>query len=652
MKITRNNTILDLKPAAEVTITLANPLFNDTGSFSYPFDTPATPEILAAIGFPNRPDRHHRYVNKAKAILEHGLLRISGTHNISAVDRHADIITNDFIADEGAFYEEIGDRMLAEVMRTKLIPPNTTVPIVPPVPDEKYLWLRTQLQSANQNVTNPTQTLNYDFCAFPCCIATNELDDEATEYIFLNKTDDSGNIIFGTTGADGTGSINPNGVTPFLFVRTILREIFDYYRFTLESNPFIDNTELQLAVVLNNTVDSLTPGIINYADLVPNITVNTFLKSIEANFGCKFFIDYRLRTVNIFHLSEIFDMQSSPMSQPSQSTQPSQPSQSSQQSKIENQKSKIEKDLTAKLSSPISLNFSEPQKLILTVARSFSRSAVIADSHEQIISQTNPAEILLKRENQTFITSEFIRNVVYAYNRHNFYATERIETWENADRPTIFFYYKFVSSYFFDYSSHGNLKHYNVENNAESVNLICAVENRIDPFRMNLYWDVPHFEAGARRLHPATTLNDIPLIDGIENNDCPLSFLIVRGWVEPNYFSDPRPVYIRYLFASSFTTHPVADIEGPGQNHQINLTPTAIHDLWYRGFEDFLRNSNIAATCTIALNAVDINNLKWWEKIYLNNQPYFIDKINLTLTGDSDIRIDSIDLRTARIFAA
>ena len=79
MRITRNNIVLDLKPDTDVPITLANPLFNDTGSFSYPFETPATPEVLSALGFPNRTDRHQRYVNKAPAILEHGLLRISAT---------------------------------------------------------------------------------------------------------------------------------------------------------------------------------------------------------------------------------------------------------------------------------------------------------------------------------------------------------------------------------------------------------------------------------------------------------------------------------------------------------------------------------------------------------------------------------------------
>jgi len=54
----------------------------------------------------------------------------------------------------------------------------------------------------------------------------------------------------------------------------------------------------------------------------------------------------------------------------------------------------------------------------------------------------------------------------------------------------------------------------------------------------------------------------------------------------------------------------------------------------------------------VDFDAVDINNIRWWEKIWLNGQPYFIDKINLTLTGDSDIRIDSVEMRTARIYGA
>ena len=84
--------------------------------------------------------------------------------------------------------------------------------------------------------------------------------------------------------------------------------------------------------------------------------------------------------------------------------------------------------------------------------------------------------------------------------------------------------------------------------------------------------------------------------------------------------------------------------------NKIALTPTDIRELWYKEFEDFLRLSNISASCTIDFNGVDINNIRWWEKIWLKGQPYFIDKINLTLIGDSNIRIDSVELRTARLF--
>jgi hypothetical protein len=610
MKITRNNTVLDLKPESEVPLTLSNPMFNDTGSFSYPFETPATPAVLAALGFPNRADRYNRYVNKAPATLQHGLLQLSGTHNVSSIDPQSGTITNDFIADEGAFYEEIGGRMLSAVMQTKVIPPDTQLD-----DNAKYSWLRNRLELANQSVTDPAKTLSYDFCTFPCCIGTEALDGGGTNYIFLNKTDQNGNIIFGITSLIPF-SLNPDGVTPFLFVRTIIREIFEYYNFTILANPFTEIRELQLAAVLNNTIDALVPGFIDYADLVPTVTVNTFLKTVEAQFGCKFFIDYRLRTVHILQLDFIFN--TAPV-----------------------------KDFTAKLSSPVSLGYDDPQKLILTVGKSFSRSVTIGDSQEQIMEETLPGKKSLNIEDALYTASEFVRNVVFAYNRNNFYITELDHEIEDWDR----FRYKLICSPFFDYRGYGNLQEYVVENDAEAVNIICARDD-------STAWqhiDVPSFEAGTRRLHPTTTKDNIPLVDGYGNRDCPLSFVIVRGWVTANYtynqVYEPKP-NIRYLFASSFTTHPVAGsgIEGQGRYHSINLNPTAIRELWYKGFEDFLRRSNVSASCSIALDGVDINNIRWWEKIWLKGQPYFIDKINITLTGDSDIRVDSVDLRTARLF--
>lgn len=602
MKITRNNKVFDLTPAQEVPLTLTNPLFNDTGSFSYPFETPATPATLAALGFPNRPDRLTRYVSRSPATLEHGLLRLSGTHNISAVDQDQGTITHDFIADEGAFYEEIGDRMLSEVMSTKIPARSTDA-----TPDQKYAYLLSLLQAANRNAVNTP--LQYDYAAFPVCISAEANDTGGTTYTFLNKTDANGNIVYGTTDA---GGMNINGISPFLFVRTIIREVMAYYKFTITDNPFIDDIELQMAVVLNNTIDALVPGSISYADLVPTITVNTFIKGVEAQFGCKFFIDYRLRTVSIRMLNDIF-------------------------------KAAPVKDFTALLSSPITMGYDEPKKLVLTVDRSFSRSAVKGDSFDQLYAETHPTESGLQVEDFTYQRQQYERNVMYAVNRQNFYITDLVSSAPNDYR----YRYNFLSSPFFDYNPSANLDQFKVEIEAEAVNII----NARDDTSTYLFIDVPSFESEARRLHPVDTPGVYPVVDGYGNKECPLGFVVLRGWVDAFYWPDLTVRReVKYLFASSFNTHPVANIEGPGGAFKIVLTPESIRDLYYIHYEEFLAKSNIPATCGIDMTAVAINNNKWWEKIWLAGQPYFIDKINLTMIGDSDIRIDSVELRTARLY--
>jgi hypothetical protein len=371
-----------------------------------------------------------------------------------------------------------------------------------------------------------------------------------------------------------------------------------------------------MAVILNNAIDALVPGHISYADLVPTVTVNTFIKGVESQFGCKLFIDYNRRTVHIIHLNSIFSTSRS-----------------------------ATKDFTSKLSSPVILGYDDPAKLVLTVGKSFSRSVVIGDSEAQVMDETDARSIFHRYEDALFATSAFVRHVVYAVNRNNFYVAEP----ESGSPDYQYFREKFLCSPFFDYRGDGNLSEQPVEINAEAVNIICALDKSTD------YWhiDVPFFEADIRRLHPISENNSIPLVDGYGNSNCPLSFVIVRSWVTANYLvltSAGGGVNVRYLFASAFTTHPVAAMEEPGSNHRMNLTPVAIRDLWYREFENFLSRSNITASCGIAFDGVDINNLKWWEKIWIQGQPYFIDKINLTLIGDSDIRVDSVDLRTARLY--
>lgn len=609
MKITRNNIVLDLTPGTEVPMTLANPLFNDTGSFSYPFETPATAKTLAALGFPERPDRYERYVNKSPATLEHGLLQLSGTHNISSVDLDSGTVTHDFIADEAAFYEEIGDRMLSEVMSGKVDPLPDGVDI-----NERYRILHHFLTLANTYAVDPARTLDYDYIAPPVCVAMESIDG-GYNYIFLNKTDPFGNIVLDVDTA--TLAVNPNGITPFLFVRTVIRNIFRHYGFTVQSNPFVEDAELQQAFVPNNTVDALILGFIDYADLAPSVTVNTFIRGVEAQFGCKFFYNYRLRTVDIKMIDPIF------------SADPA-------------------KDFSAKLASPVKLGYSEPQKLVLTVGRSFSRAAVIGDNYKQVAKETAAAQVNLKvEEGWLYTAAQFVRNVIHAYNRFNFYVSElkyEIEQWDR-------YGYKFLCSPFWDYKSAENITEFPVENPAEAVNNLCAQ----DISTAYQFVDVPFFEANTRRRHPYDLPDFIPLVDGYDNDDCPLAFLICRGWVTANYTMNPlyEPrADIRYLFASSFTAHPVATIEGPGRFHRINLDPTSIAKMFYKHYEDFLRRSDIQADCVINFDAVDINNIKWWEKIWLKDQPYFIDKINLTLRGNSEIRIDSVQLRTARLYGA
>ena len=75
------------------------------------------------------------------------------------------------------------------------------------------------------------------------------------------------------------------GVAPFLYVHRVLDFIFSEFGYTITENPFKTDKELSSLVILNNAADCCVTGILNYADLMPDCTIEDFLNALYVRFG-------------------------------------------------------------------------------------------------------------------------------------------------------------------------------------------------------------------------------------------------------------------------------------------------------------------------------------------------------------------------------
>lgn len=195
------------------------------------------------------------------------------------------------------------------------------------------IWNEVSLQSLNLPTYSPSGGINelgtylcdvYNkkhpdapFAIFPISVSCNELEtSEKGTYLheFLNNCESSTlcwsarTETFVINSEQVTVSLPEGyGVTPFLKVHYILEAIFSNYGYKVVENPFATHRQLKLLVVLNNAADCCVKGILKYADLMPDCTINEFLQALWCRFGMLYFVDGNTRTVRLKFIRDILN---------------------------------------------------------------------------------------------------------------------------------------------------------------------------------------------------------------------------------------------------------------------------------------------------------------------------------------------------------
>ena len=302
-KIILNNTALDLGKVS-VTFELKNPIFNDIGSFSYPFNLPNTPRNRAALGFPDKLHYSGDDIRKSHPaeIYFNGLLWRKGV--LVVRDANDQQIKVNFGVGEGYFYHQIKDLLMNQVdMGGKRLSANYGNPIGDHFFINHYHLLYPDI----------------DFTLFP--VKMPEFFSE-NEYYHQQHNDSfiNGYINLFITdpipGPDPTTHFFAWAQTVFPFVNYWLKQLMIKINFTVTENVLMSDTALRQLVFWKNftiseewapTQEFNPPFQFDLVDGFPDNPVADFFAHIEKLFRAHLFVDEMENSAKILLFKDIFN---------------------------------------------------------------------------------------------------------------------------------------------------------------------------------------------------------------------------------------------------------------------------------------------------------------------------------------------------------
>ena len=301
LRIEVNGGVLDTPNDFQLELELTSPIFNTRGSQSPSFTLPGSPTNLRLLGYPNRIDRNVE-LRPIDGVISDGPFRRQCKLNILSAG--PDGIEMSVGTDESILYAAWSDVKLRDIEGWPVYTPEASTDA------EKVTLLINMLDLVYR------RQLDTDYHVFPVAVERHGSDDDVS-YTVANEIKASSlrpesNLIYEqrqittTSGTDTATVTVPRGygLTPFLRVGRLLSLLFDLYGITLEENPFERDPQLARLVVLNNTLDTICAGYLDYRDMLPDCTVNDLLDSLFARFGAVVYLHAATMTARIVLLRD------------------------------------------------------------------------------------------------------------------------------------------------------------------------------------------------------------------------------------------------------------------------------------------------------------------------------------------------------------
>lgn len=443
------------------------------------------------------------------------------------------------------------------------------------------------------DLTNSVKSDNGEYTVFELCTKITETNGR-TEYQIKNYADPDGT--YGTKSGK-----TYNGYAPFLYLHYVLSQVYEYFSITQTNNPFSQG-ELRRLVLLNNASSAIDSGWFKYENLVPDVSALDLQTCVEDKFGCRFIVDYNKRAVRCVFLKDIHNALPT-------------------------------KDWSSKLNGILYPVFETPQKLRLSSATSLDKAAPSFTNWRQWLT-SDQSEVLGYED--LIPGSEQISYV----KKYGWFA-RRLKTGILDIKSSAHF-------------SFADLSFYNeaeITTADEAISMINASYYTVLDY-VNQYY--PYFPVEQKSI--SKTVNEDGSTTEASDASCPIAFCFAQGFVPVSYTSGPQTPILgkRKPTGSPFGTN-LSTNQNVGDLQLGNLSLEWISSRglfrhYYQEHNEFLKRANQTFKGNFILTPQDIMNIKWEEKITINNQPYFIDKIDITLLANDTIRTENVELKQARLF--
>lgn len=299
MKIITSKGQLDIPTDYSITIEQSSPAFSHEGTQSLPIELPISDRNITTLDKPIRFGRVDRFVRKLDAKIIAGIFQKDGQLVIDSAGINAGIV-GAIMLNESDLYSKIKDTeiksIFASIIRNDFSAESNPV----------SSWYTHIYRCMKGEILD-------DFTAFPVATDFNE----ETGYFILNRPDytsalDPWKLIWEARNitTDEESMIYPAGygITPFLWLWRTIELIFAHYGYSVRNSIFSSDPLLKKIVLVNNTADAICKGRLNYADLVPDITVSGFLTFLEKKFLTHAYIYPESKTVDFVPLQSILSL--------------------------------------------------------------------------------------------------------------------------------------------------------------------------------------------------------------------------------------------------------------------------------------------------------------------------------------------------------
>ncbi|MBP8981499.1 MAG: hypothetical protein KBG19_00510 [Bacteroidales bacterium] len=288
MKLVTKNGAIALPENFTFSVEQNSAFFSRDGAYTIPANIPAAPASLEALGHPERIAKAGFYSNRFPASLLSGNFFKTGQLILDSAQKKQTIVASLAIEDSD-FYSQQSSRSLRDIFSQMVRTDFSTV-------EDWYEYLFSVYTGEETD----------DFVLFPVAVDKNDsgyfVNNMPTDGEGIRPLDWRSKII--AQGRDQVSYPDGYGISVFLKFHRFINLLFFLTGYTMIDDPFT-RTPLNKIVLINNTSDLICNAQINYADLVPDITVSEFLEFMQNKFHAQFRVFPDNKTVRVVLFEDI-----------------------------------------------------------------------------------------------------------------------------------------------------------------------------------------------------------------------------------------------------------------------------------------------------------------------------------------------------------